>query len=88
MDQVQHGDVAGLGTAWHEANSQVPHGHWKTTTFLAALRHDGIEAPWVLDGLIDREGFTIRFSTAGPVKLSIELPGIYYSSRSPRFLGT
>jgi hypothetical protein len=33
--------------------TKVPHGHWKTTTFLAALRHDRIEAPWVLDGPID-----------------------------------
>ena len=23
----------------------VPHGHWKTTTFLPALRHDGLSAP-------------------------------------------
>jgi transposase len=37
----------------------VPHGHWKTTTFLAALRYDRIEAPWVLDGPIDGESFTI-----------------------------
>ena len=35
----------------------VPHGHWKTTTFLAALRYDRIEAPWVLDGPIDGESF-------------------------------
>jgi transposase len=28
----------------------VPHGHWKTTTFLGGLRHDGITAPLVLDG--------------------------------------
>ena len=39
--------------------AKVPHGHWKTTTFLAALRHDRIEAPWVLDGPIDAESFTI-----------------------------
>jgi transposase len=39
--------------------AKVPHGHWKTTTFLAALRHDRIEAPWVLDGPIDGESFTI-----------------------------
>src|SRR5438552_13478939 len=32
---------------------------WKTTTFLAALRCDRIEAPWVLDGPIDGESFTI-----------------------------
>lgn len=28
----------------------VPHGHWKTTTFLAGLRQTGIVAPLVLDG--------------------------------------
>ncbi len=36
---------------------KVPHGHWNTTTFLAALRHDRIEAPWLLDGPIDGETF-------------------------------
>jgi transposase len=30
----------------------VPHGHWKTTTFIAALRHDGLSAPCVFDGAI------------------------------------
>jgi transposase len=38
-------------------NAKVPHGHWKTTTFLAALRHDRIDAPWVLDGPLDGENF-------------------------------
>lgn len=28
---------------------RVPHGHWKTTTFVAALRHDRIAAPFVVD---------------------------------------
>ena len=37
--------------------AKVPHGHWKTTTFLAALRQDRIDAPWVLDGPIDGETF-------------------------------
>ena len=35
----------------------VPHGHWKTTTFLAGLRLDGLSAPLVLDGPIDGEAF-------------------------------
>ena len=35
----------------------VPHGHWKTMTFLAALRHDRVEAPWLLDGPIDGASF-------------------------------
>ena len=28
---------------------RVPHGHWKTSTFVAGLRHDGITAPFVID---------------------------------------
>ena len=35
----------------------VPHGHWKTTTFVAGLRSDGIVAPFVLDGPINRAAF-------------------------------
>jgi len=31
----------------------VPHGHWKTTTFLSALRTDGLFAPLVVDGAIN-----------------------------------
>lgn len=31
----------------------APHGHWKTTTFLAALRHDALTAPMVTDGPIN-----------------------------------
>jgi putative transposase len=37
--------------------AKVPHGHWKTLTFVAALRHDRIDAPWLLDGPIDGESF-------------------------------
>ena len=32
---------------------KVPHGHWKTTTFLAALRCTGLTAPLVIDGGIN-----------------------------------
>ena len=37
--------------------AKVPHGNWKTTTFVAALRLDRIEAPWLLEGPIDGESF-------------------------------
>jgi transposase len=30
--------------------ASVPHGHWKTTTFIAGLRHDQITAPMITDG--------------------------------------
>jgi transposase len=39
--------------------ASVPHGHWKTMTFLAALRCDRVEAPWLLDGPIDGESFRL-----------------------------
>lgn len=35
----------------------VPFGHWKTSTFLAALRHDRVVAPLVLDGAINGRSF-------------------------------
>jgi transposase len=35
----------------------APHGHWKTSTFLAGLRHDRIVAPLVLDGAINGHCF-------------------------------
>jgi transposase len=37
--------------------ASVPHGHWKTTTFLAGLRTTGITAPLVVDGAINGELF-------------------------------
>lgn len=36
---------------------EVPHGHWKTATFLAALRNNRIEAPCLFDGPINGERF-------------------------------
>ena len=35
----------------------VPHGHWKTTTFVGALTTRGFVAPYVLDGPINRDAF-------------------------------
>jgi transposase len=35
----------------------IPHGHWKTTTFVAGLRNSGMVAPMVLDGPINGELF-------------------------------
>jgi transposase len=36
---------------------KVPDGRWHTMTFLAALRHDRITAPWLLEGPIDGDSF-------------------------------
>ena len=37
--------------------AHTPFGHWKTTTFIGALRHDGLTAPCVFDGPINGERF-------------------------------
>ena len=37
--------------------SAIPHGHWKTTTFVGALRTTGMTAPMVLDGPMDGLAF-------------------------------
>ena len=36
---------------------KVPHGHWKTTTFIGALRCDRIDAPCIFDGPMNGEKF-------------------------------
>jgi len=36
---------------------KAPYGRWKTMTFLAALRHDRLTAPWLIDGPIDGQSF-------------------------------
>jgi len=35
----------------------IPYGHWKTTTFVGALRADGLTAPMVIDGAMNGELF-------------------------------
>jgi hypothetical protein len=47
----------GWGLRGERLHGQTPHGHWQTLTFLAALRHDRIDAPCVLDGPINGESF-------------------------------
>lgn len=37
----------------------APHGHWKTTTFIAGLRMHDITAPMVLDGAMDGAAFLV-----------------------------
>jgi len=35
----------------------APHGHWKTVTFIAGLRHDKVVAPFVIEGAMNGETF-------------------------------
>src|SRR5712692_7144720 len=51
--------LRGWAPRGHRLSAKVPHGRWKTTTFLAALRHDRIDAPWFIEGPIDGESFRL-----------------------------
>jgi transposase len=51
--------LCGWGPGGTRVKGRAPFGHWNTTTFLAALRSDRIEAPWLLDGPINGERFLV-----------------------------
>jgi transposase len=51
--------LRGWGARGQRLQADAPHGHWKTLTFIAALRHDRIEAPFLIDGPINGEAFLI-----------------------------
>ena len=39
--------------------SALPHGHWQSSTFIAALRHESVTAPFWVEGPVDAEVFTV-----------------------------
>ena len=55
--------LRGWGPRGQPLEASAPFGHWKTMTFIAALRYDRISAPWVIDGPINGELFTLYVET-------------------------
>jgi transposase len=49
--------LRGRSLRGERCRASVPHGHWKTTTFTAGLRLNGLTAPLILDGPMDGECF-------------------------------
>jgi transposase len=49
--------LRGRAKRGQRCRAPIPHGHWKTTTFTAALRLRGLTAPMVLDGPMNGEAF-------------------------------
>ena len=45
--------IRGWGPKGKRLRGYAPHGHWRTMTFLGALRCDGLSAPCVFDGPIN-----------------------------------
>ena len=51
--------LRGWAPVGERLRAKVPQGHWKTMTFVAALRHDRVAAPWLIDGPINGERFQL-----------------------------
>lgn len=49
--------LRGRAPLGERCRAAAPHGHWKTTTFTGALRVEGMTAPMVLDGPMNRAAF-------------------------------
>ena len=49
--------LRGWGPRGARVKAKAPFGRWKTMTFIAALRHDRIDAPCLFDGPINGESF-------------------------------
>jgi transposase len=47
----------GRGLRGQRVTDQAPYGHWRTSTFIAALRITGLTAPGVIDGPMDGDSF-------------------------------
>src|SRR5471030_3023444 len=48
----------GRSPVGQRCQSAEPHGYWQSSTFLAALRHDRITAPFFIEGAVDADVFT------------------------------
>jgi len=55
--------LRGRSKCGERLRAAAPFGHWKTQTFIAALRSDGLTAPWVLNGPMNRWAFDIHVET-------------------------
>lgn len=55
--------LRGWGVKGKRLRGFTPHGHWRTMTFLAALRCDRITAPFVIDGPINGAWFRTYVDT-------------------------
>jgi transposase len=51
--------LRGWGPRGERLRAKAPYAHWNTTTFMAALRCDRVEAPWLLDCPIHADRFYV-----------------------------
>ncbi|WP_412506697.1 IS630 family transposase [Roseovarius sp. SYSU LYC5161] len=55
--------IAGWAPRGQRLVDHAPFGHWRTPTFIGALRHDRLDAPWVIYGAMNNETFDLYVET-------------------------
>ncbi|WP_207461383.1 transposase, partial [Azospirillum sp. SYSU D00513] len=65
--------------------SKAPFGHWGTQTFIAALRSDGLTAPWIIKGAMNRALFDSYVETQRDYPEFRARRGYAENGRSPRW---
>lgn len=55
--------LRGRARRGHRLNARAPFGHWGTQTFIAALRCDGLTAPWIINKPMNRKTFETYVET-------------------------
>jgi len=55
--------VRGRARRGRRLKASAPYGKWGTQTLIAGLRHDGLSAPWVIPGAMDRTAFNVYVET-------------------------
>jgi hypothetical protein len=67
MDETSLKTNMAKTTGWSAKGARLlchaPFGHWNTQTFIAALRHDRLDAPWVIEGAMNRDLFELYVET-------------------------
>ena len=67
MDETSLKTNVARTTGWSPRGVRLidhaPFGHWSTQTVIAALRHDRLDAPWVIDGAMNRDLFDLYVET-------------------------
>lgn len=67
LDETSTNSKLTKSTGWAPRGERLvdhaPFGHWKTQTFIAGLRQEGLTAPWVLDGPMNRAAFDCNIET-------------------------
>ena len=84
--------LRGRALGGQRLKARAPLGHWKTQTFIAGLRCDGLTAPWIIDRPMTKEIFEIYVETQlaptlepGDVVILDNLPG-HKSERARQIL--